>query len=105
MPDLKKQEILSIMTVKEKIPPIISLKEKPLKQNKPKDKVKDSLLSSKPSAIIIINNDSDSDNNNDTILLPVFTASQPQSLFNKFTKFKHYISIIAITRKKFALLF
>ena len=67
--------------MEEKILPIISLKEEPPKQNKPKDGVGDSLLSSKPLVIVIINSNSDGNNNNDdnndndTILLPVPTAS------------------------------
>ena len=51
----------------EKILPIISLKEEPLKQNKPKDGAGDS-------TIVIIDSDDD-DNNDGTILLPVPTAS------------------------------
>jgi len=49
---------------------IISLKEGPLKQNKLKDRVGDSLLS----AVVIINSNGN-DDNNDTILLLVPTAS------------------------------
>jgi len=63
------------VTTEEKIPPIISLKEEPLKQNKLKDGVRDSLLSSKPLAIVIINSNNNGNNNNNTILLPVPTAS------------------------------
>ena len=61
--------------MEEKILPIISLKEEPLKQNKPKDGVGDSLSSSKLLAIVIINSNSDGNNNNNTILLPVPIAS------------------------------
>ena len=75
MPDLKEQEIYSVTTAEEKILPIISLKEEPLKQNKPKDRVGDSLSSSKLLAIVIINSNSDGNNNDDTILLLVPTAS------------------------------
>ena len=52
--------------MEEKILLIISLKERPLKQNKLKDGVGDSLLS----AIVIINSNGN-DNNNNTILLLV----------------------------------
>ena len=82
MLDLKEQEILFVTIVEEG----------PLKQNKPKDRAGDSLLSNKPSTIVIndtiivinnttivINNTTividDSDNNNNTFLLPVLTVS------------------------------
>jgi len=61
--------------VEEKILPIISLKEEPLKQNKLKDGVGDSLSSSKPLAIVIIDSNSNGDDNNDIILLLVPIAS------------------------------
>jgi hypothetical protein len=64
MPGLKGQEIPFVAIAEENILPIVSLKEEPPKQNKPKDGVGDL------SAIVIIKSDDDN-----TILLLVPIAS------------------------------